>query len=116
MLIKIKDANSQELHITFDYAAETVKKIKSIKGLRWHLESKCWILSDIALEMLRQYFKECGPKRGLFLGAIRQAYSGTQHSKDICKSPEGRRASKRNCRSILLDIHLLHVSWKDKMI
>lgn len=35
MSIKIKEANSQELHITFDYDAAIVEKIKSIKGRSW---------------------------------------------------------------------------------
>jgi len=46
MSIKIKEANSKELHITFDYDAETVGKINSIKGRRWNPESKCWIVPD----------------------------------------------------------------------
>lgn len=46
MSIKIKETNSQELHITFDYDAETVEKIKLIKGRRWYPESKCWIVPN----------------------------------------------------------------------
>ena len=46
MSIYIEKGNLDELHISFTYDYERVKKIKEIKGARWNAERKYWILPN----------------------------------------------------------------------
>lgn len=43
--VKINPINQTELLVMFDYTAERVEKIKTIKGRTWDQGKKCWILA-----------------------------------------------------------------------
>ena len=127
MSIKIKEANSQELHITFDYDAETVEKIKSIKGRRWYPESKCWIvpnssetlqkiyeiplLSNTALDVLRQYFKEYRPKIWLFPGVTEDKHITERSVQRIFVKAREKAGIKKE-----LSIHFLRHSFATHLL
>jgi hypothetical protein len=53
MSIYIEKGNLHELHISFTYDYERVRRIKEIKGVRWNPERKYWILPN-SVEIIRE--------------------------------------------------------------